>query len=537
MSAASAGRRVVVVGGGVAGLATAGLLARDGHRVTLLEQGDDLGGRAGRWEHDGFVFDTGPSWWLMPEVFDHWFAMMGSSTAAEVDLVTLDPGYRVWTEGDTEPLEVVADPAGNLALFERTEPGGAAALQRYLRSAREVYDLALRHFLYTSFESPRTLLAPAVVRSAPRLVGQLTRSLESYAASRFRDRRLRQVLGYPAVFLGSSPDRAPAIYHMMSHLDLVDGVRYPMGGFGSLVDAMARLARDAGAELTTGATVTRIETAATGRRRRRARVTGVTYRDHEGEHTLDADVVVGAADLHHVETALLPETLRTYPESWWDRVESGPGAVLVHLGVTGELPELAHHSLFFTADWRANFDAIFGADTRVPEPASIYVCRPSATDPSVAPQGHENLFVLVPVPADPSIGRGGTDGSGEVQVERAADAAIDLVADWAGVPDLRERVVVRRTVGPGDFVVDLNAWRGGALGPAHVLRQSALFRAGNVSRKVEGLHYAGHGTIPGIGLPMCLISAELVLKRLRGDRSVGPCPEPAGSASSVASHR
>ncbi|MFB9313967.1 phytoene desaturase family protein [Nocardioides plantarum] len=530
--------RVVVIGGGVSGLATAGLLARDGHEVHLLEQGADLGGRAGLWERDGFRFDTGPSWWLMPEVFDHFFAMMGTTTAEQLELVTLDPGYRVWSEG-LATLDVVADEAGNRAAFEAIEPGAGAALGDYLTSAREVYDLATQQFLYTSFDSAAAYVGRRVLRNGPRLAGLLSRSLESFVASRFRDRRLRQVLGYPAVFLGSSPDRAPAMYHLMSHLDLADGVRYPLGGFRVLVDAMAGLARDAGAVVGTGCTVTAIETETAPRaggrvalrRHRPARVTGVTYRDADGLHTVDADVVVGAADLHHVETRLLPADLQTYPETWWDRAVSGPGAVLVNLGIRGEVPQLAHHSLFFTADWRTNFDAIFATPTRVPDPASIYVCRPSATDPSVAPAGDDNLFVLVPVPPDPTIGRGGVGGAGDPVVEEVADRAIAMVAAWAGVPDLAERVVVRRTVGPGDFEADLNSWSGGALGPAHVLKQSAFFRAGNASRKVEGLYYAGYGTVPGIGLPMCLISAELVLKRLRGDRSVGPSTEPVAAPS------
>jgi phytoene desaturase len=203
--------------------------------------------------------------------------------------------------------------------------------------------------------------------------------------------------------------------------------------------------------------------------------------------------------------------------------------VLILLGVRGPLPELLHHTLLFTKDWEANFAAVMpkrGRDAPpLPQELSLYVCRPSATD-EVAPEGRENLFVLVPVPADPSIGGGGVDGTGSAAVEGIADAAIEQIAGWLGVGDLRDRIEVRRTIGPADFAEDLAAWRGTALGPAHTLRQSALFRAGNVSRRVSGLYFAGGSTIPGIGLPMCVISAELVVKRLRGDTSAGPLPEP-----------
>jgi phytoene desaturase len=309
----------------------------------------------------------------------------------------------------------------------------------------------------------------------------------------------------------------------MSRLDLADGVLYPDGGFVRLAEAVAELARRAGARLHTEATVTAVTTRRRRGGRLRATVTGVRYVDSDAvEHEIAAEVVVGAADLHHLETELLPEQLQTYPQSYWDRRDPGPGAVLACLGVTGRIPQLPHHSLFFTADWHRNFADIFGDRRRVPKPASVYVCKPSETDPTVAPEGAENLFLLVPVPADVSLGGGGLDSAGDPHVERAADAAIDQVASWAGVGDLRSRTVVRRTWGPADFAGELNSWSGGALGPAHTLRQSALFRTGNVSQKVAGLYYAGASTVPGIGLPMCLISAELVAKRLRGDRSADP---------------
>ncbi|WP_164519876.1 phytoene desaturase family protein [Flaviflexus salsibiostraticola] len=511
--------RVAIIGGGIAGLATAALLAADGHSVALFEKKNEVGGRAGSLTIDGFRFDTGPSWYLMPETFDHFFSLFGSSAEEELDLEVLDPAYRVFSEQDSGAtvLDIARDAEANIATFEAVEPGAGAELREYLASSKESYDLALKHFLYTSFTNPANLLSKDVLTRLNKLFPLLTQSLETFVGRRFTDNRLRQILGYPAVFLGSSPDLTPSLYHLMSALDLTGGVMYPQGGFVTLISAVERRALEAGATITTGATVTEILT----ERGRRARATGIVWRDADGvEHRHEADIVVGAGDLHHLETTILPKELRTYPQRYWDRRTPSPGAVLVLLGVKGELPQMPHHSLFFTRDWHENFAAI--REGRMPSPASAYVCKPSATDPSVAPEGHENLFILIPVPAAPAIGKGGPDGTGDSSVERIADEVIGQMAEWADIPDLADRIVVRHTIGPGDFAEDLFAWRGGMLGPAHTLRQSAMFRGTNQSRRVEGLYYAGSSTIPGIGLPMCLISAELVAKRLRGDTSSAP---------------
>lgn len=515
-------RRVVVIGGGIAGLATAGLLAARGFDVDLLEKNSELGGRVGSIERDGFRFDTGASWYLMPEVFEHFFRLLGTSVEQELHLVSLDPSYRVFFEQHSEPIDIRPDRNVTRTIFEQIEPGAGAELDTYLQSAQDTYDVALQRFLYSNFDGTASFLNTDVIRRSPKLARLLTQPLDSFIAHRFSDNRIRQILGYPSVFLGSSPDRAPSMYHLMSRLDLDGAVLYPQGGFTELIRVIAALAERHGARLHTAATVVAIRTEQVAGK---ATVTGVEYVDGDGQlHALPTDAVVGAADLHHLETALLPESLQTHPEKTWVKRHPGPGAVLALLGVEGKLPELPHHSLFFTDDWKQNFGDIFGKRARVPDPASIYVCKPSETDPDVAPPKHENLFVLIPVPADPTIGHGGAEGTGDARVEEAVDAAIVQIAQWAEVHDLADRVVVRHTIGPADFADDYNAWRGGALGLEHTLRQSAFLRPANVSSKVDGLYYAGASTVPGVGLPMCLISAELVLKRLTGDRSSARTP-------------
>lgn len=527
--------RTVIIGAGIAGLATAALLAWEGHDVVVFEKNDRVGGRSGTATREGFRFDTGPSWYLMPRVFEHFFEMLGTSASEQLDLRFLRPGYRVFSEPDADgsrrdPLTIPLGRHEVIEAFRQLEPDSARALAEYLDSARRTAELAERYFLYNPFTRPAGLLRGEVLAGVPELVRLLSTSLESYVAKRFSDPVLRQVLGYPAVFLGTNPADAPAMYHLMSALDLDEGVRYPMGGFWHLVERLEALALAAGARIVTNAEVLRIHTErrpalAIGRRRRV--VTGFTWRGEDGaERREHADIVVSAADLHHTETRLLAGREQSYPQRWWDRRTSGPGAVIALLGVRGELANLPHHSLFFTRDWAANFTAIFGNEPRIPDPASLYVCKPSATDPTVAPEGHENLFVLIPVPADPRIGAGTLNGGHSQVVERAVDAAIDQMADWAGIPDLSERIVVRETLGPADFASDYFSWRGGMLGPAHILSQSAMFRAQNASKKVAGLYYAGATTAPGVGVPMCLISAELVLKRIRGDHSAGPLPVP-----------
>ena len=490
-------KHVVVIGAGIAGLASAALLLREGMRVTVVDKQRSVGGRAGSLAVDGFRFDTGPSWYLMPEAFDEFFRACGTSTERELDLVDLSPAYRVTNEdGATLDIETGVD---NVAeLFESLEPGAGDKVRAYLSRASDVYAI---------FSRPTQLLNKDVLTRLGSLALLLTRSLDTLVAAQFKDYRLRQVLTYPAVFLSTEPQAAPALYSLMSHTDLVEGVRYPLGGFAAVVDAIARQA--AGATFELGTAVVAINHA-------HGRATGVTLDDGR---MIPADAIVSAADLHHTETALLPTDLQTYPERYFAHRDPGLGTVLVFLGVKGALPQLAHHTLLFSTDWTPDFRAVYHG----PEPLrplgsseSIYVSKTSATDSSVAPEGYENLFILIPVPAEESYGHGDAYGAAESpRVSAIARAAVAQLGSWMGIEDLEERVVVKRTLGPADFAEQYNSWSGGAVGPAHTLRQSAFFRGRNQSRKLPNLYYAGGTTVPGVGVPMCLISAHNVLTRMR----------------------
>lgn len=535
--------RAVVIGAGIAGLATAALLGKEGYEVTVVDSLDEVGGRAGSYTEAGFRWDTGPSWYLMPEAFDHFFSLCGTSTEEELDLVALSPDYRVYTGSPTAstpgsasrptPVDIHSGTDNVAQLFESIEPDAGKQVRTYLADASDAYQVALDHFLYTTFSAPLNLVHSDIRHRLARIAALLTSSLQRYVNEKFSDTRLRQILSYPAVFLSSEPAATPALYSLLSHTDLVEGVRYPRGGFAAVVEAIYRQAQKFGTTFRLGEEVTAITTAVVSSDRGKCwpftgapstRATGV--RTNKGN--IAADIVVSAADLHHTETQLLPPKLRTYPERYWARRNPGLGTVLVLAGVKGALPQLAHHTLLFSEDWDPDFRAVYSG----PEPTrplgasqSIYISKTSATDPDVAPAGHENLFLLIPVPASQTHGHGDTyHTEASPRVAAIADAALNQLAHTANIPDLRERITITRSLGPADFAERYHAWSAGSIGPAHTLFQSAFLRGRNASRKVAGLYYAGATTVPGVGVPMCLISAENIIKRLRDDRSAGPLP-------------
>lgn len=491
--------RAVVIGAGVGGLGIANILAKTGWQVDVYDKLPQAGGRMGELRAKGFTFDTGPSWYLMPEVFEHYFALLGEDIRKHIDLVKLSPAYKVFY-GYHKPVTVTGGLVKDTRTFDAIEPGAGEKLREYVRTAERNYRAAMEHFLYNPFTRAGSLANVKVLKQLPVLSRQLTQPLHSHVARYVHAQPLQQILEYPMVFLGASPWNAPALYHLMSYLDFSQGVYYPRGGMYKVVEALQSVGEKLGVAYHFGATATSIEVES-------GRATAVQF----GKKRVAADLVVSGADLHFTETELLPEAAQTYPAAYWQKRVAGPSALLMYLGVKGDLPQLNHHNLFFVKDWKQNFTDIF-EHKRWPKDASIYVCKPSATDNSVAPKGHENVFVLVPLPADTHQPE---------DLEAAADRYLVQLEKMAKIPDLRQRIVYKSFRGPADFADMYNSWNGTALGMAHLLKQSAFWRPGARSKKVRNLMYVGGGVQPGIGVPMCLISAEVAYKQLVGDHSAG----------------
>jgi phytoene desaturase len=497
--------KAIIIGGGMAGLASTALLAKKGFDVTLVEKNERLGGVANRFDAEGFSFDMGPSWYLMPDVFQNFFNLLGERVEDHLDLVRLDPSYRIFFQaGDS--YNFASDFERDSPIFEKLEPGSAAQLAKYLERSKKQYEIALGGFMYRNADTPLDFLNKQVATEGREL--EVFARMSDYVAKYFKTDEVQKIMEYQLVFLGSSPYNTPALYNIMSHIDFSMGVWYPMGGIHQIPMALQSIGEKYGAKYLTNAPAARILTkTATGRGR--ARVRGVRLEDGR---ELEADLVIANAPIHHVEQKLLPSGLRKFSPRYWESRTLAPSALILYLGIRGRVESLTHHNLLFARDWKSNFGEIFDAPAWPAEP-SLYVCAPSVTDPTVAPPDHENLFVLVPIAAglhyDQAI------------LDDYVQKTLNTIEREMSVPDLRERIVFQKVFSVKDFAERYNTHKGTALGLAHTMKQTALLRPNNWSKKVEGLFYAGANTNPGIGMPIQLISAELAYKRIIGDKSAG----------------
>jgi len=486
MRKAAHNKSAIVIGSGFAGLSSAICLAAEGYEVTVIEKNSRTGGRARMLETSGFRFDMGPSWYWMPEVVQQFFKRFGRSLDDYFHLQRLDPSYQVIFSRE-EAISVPADYAALRELFESIEPGSGARLDAFLQEARYKYEHGMQHFVRKPGQSIMEFMDRKLLSSLFRM--DMLTSFHRHVRKYFSHPRLLQILEFPVLFLGAAPDRIPALYSMMNYADMQLGTWYPLGGMHRLVSGMTTLALEMGVEILTDTEVFKLN---------------VQHKKIKQVHTtrgcFSADVVVAAADYHHVDQQLLPPEYSSYSAHYWETRKMAPSCLLYYVGVSKKLPRLQHHNLFFENSFSDHAACIYHTRSW-PENPLYYVCCPSKTDRTVAPPGMENLFFLIPT----------APGLADNPIIRSHyfDMLIERTAAFCG-EDFAENIVFRQSYAHSNFVADYHAFKGNAYGLANTLDQTALLKPSIRSKRVQNLFFAGQLTVPGPGVPPAIISGQLV---------------------------
>lgn len=486
-------KKIVVIGAGFAGLAAAACLAKAGHSVTIVEKNKTPGGRARAFNTGGFMFDMGPSWYWMPDVFEQFFDLFGHSPADYYDLKRLDPSYRVFFDKDDQ-LDLPAAMPDLYSLFNSLEPGAGVALQEFLKQAAYKYEVGMRKLVYKPGRSLKEFMSLQLLLDVLRL--DVFKSLHGHARKFFKHPKLLQIVEFPVLFLGATPQNTPALYSLMNYADMGLGTWYPMGGMHKIVEGMVKVAEEQGVQLVLDCPVHEIVVAG-----------GKASHVSTARGDFPADVVVAGADYHHVEQELLAPQWRAYGPGYWSKRTMAPSSLLFYLGIDKKLKNLQHHNLFFDRDFKQHAQEIY-EQPRWPSDPLFYACVPSLTDASVAPAGKENLFLLVPV----APGLEDTDEIREQYFTRIVDR-LESLTDQS----IRDAIVYKKSYAHNDFIKDYHAFRGNAYGLANTLKQTALLKPSLKSSRVKNLYYTGQLTVPGPGVPPSLISGQVVAGEIEKD--------------------
>lgn len=484
-------KKVVVIGSGFAGMSAASFLAKNNYHVTVVEKHDMPGGRARKMRLQGFEFDMGPSWYWMPGVFENYFASFGKKVSDYYSLKRLDPSYRVYHKDRC--IDVPADYESIRTMFDRIEPGSSTQLDAFLREAAYKYEVGINKLVYKPGRSLKEFLDKELLTGIFRL--DVFNSMKSHVRKYFRHPLLIQLMEFPVLFLGASPDKIPALYSLMNYADIKLGTWYPEAGMYSIVDAMYSLAKELGVQFLFNAEVTSIKT-------HNGRATAV---ETNNKTQLPADIVVGAADYQFIESKLLDAPLQSYSEKYWNSRTMAPSCLLFYVGLNKKLNNIQHHSLFFDTDFEQHSAEIYDHPAWPSEPL-FYVCAASVTDDKVAPAGCENLFFLIPVAA-------GLTADTETLRKEYFDKIITRYEQQIG-EQVSDSIVCYKSYSVSDFTADYNAFKGNAYGLANTLQQTAILKPGMRSKKVKNLFYTGQLTVPGPGVPPALISGEVVAREV-----------------------
>ena len=476
-------KTITIIGSGFSSLAAASYLAQSGHKVTVYEKNDSIGGRARQLKIDGFTFDMGPSWYWMPDVFERFFADFGKKTTDYYELIKLSPAYRVYF-GVDEFIAIADNLPEIVATFESIEKGSGAVLEKFMLEAQSNYDIAIKDLVYRPGVSPLELITVETAKK----VGQFFSNISRDVRKKFKNEKLIQILEFPVLFLGAKPSDTPSFYSFMNFADFGLGTWHPKTGMFDVVRGMESLATELGVKFVTNAAIEKIIV-------ENKTAKGIVVNGTE----IYSDVVLSGADYHHTET-LLEEQHRAYSEKYWDSRVFAPSSLLFYVGFNKKIQNISHHALFFDTDFYQHAKDIYD-EPRWPDEPLFYANFPSLTDASAAPEGMESAFFLVPL----APGIEDTEALRNEYFDKIMDRFESLTQQ-----EVRSSIIVKQSFCKNDFVSEYNSYKGNAYGMANTLLQTAFLRPKLKSNKVGNLYFSGQLTVPGPGVPPALISGKLV---------------------------
>ncbi|RXG16105.1 phytoene desaturase [Leeuwenhoekiella aestuarii] len=476
-------KKIAIIGSGFSALAASCYLAKAGHYVSIYEKNSSLGGRARQFKREGFTFDMGPSWYWMPDVFDRFFEDFGKKTSDYYSLEKLNPAYSVYF-GKNEYITIEDTLEKIKATFELIEPGSASKLQEFIDEAGANYDVAIKDLVYRPGVSPLELVTPATIKK----IGSFFSTISKDVRKSFKNPKLVSILEFPVLFLGAKPDKTPSFYSFMNYADFGIGTFHPKNGMHAVVAAMVNLAEGLGVKTHVNSTIGRIRTSG-------SKATGIEVNGK----TIEADIVLSGADYHHTET-LLPKNLRQYSEEYWDKKVFAPSSLLFYVGFDKKIERVNHHTLFFDVNFEKHAREIYD-EPEWPDEPLFYANFPSISDDSMAPEGKEAGFFLIPLAP-------GVYDSPE-QREKYFEIIINRLEELTG-QSVKKNIIFKESFCVNDFVEEYNSYKGNAYGLANTLLQTAFLRPKLKSKKVDNLYFTGQLTVPGPGVPPALISGKLV---------------------------
>lgn len=480
-------KKIGIIGSGFASLSAACYLAKEGNEVHIFEKNDTVGGRARRLEKDGFTFDIGPSWYWMPDIFERFFADFDKKPSDYYQLDKLSPAYKVVFEDEDIVIGDELEKIKNT--FEEVEPGSSKPLQKFIDTAKQNYDIAIKNLVYRPGESALELVTPQTVKKVGSFLSNVSRDVRKD----FKNPKLVSILEFPVLFLGATPQKTPSFYNFMNFADFGLGTWHPKGGMYEVIIAMRTLAEELGVTIHTSSPVSEIIV---------ENNTAVGLKVNDTEQRFD--VVVSGADYHHSETLLKPQH-RQYSKGYWEKKTFAPSSLIFYIGFDKKLKNIEHHNLFFDTDFTKHAHEIY-EDPQWPEDPLFYANFTSVTDSSTAPDGCENGFFLIPLAP-------GLEDTPELR-DQYFDIVIKRFEQRTG-QNVRDHILFKESFCVNDFINEYNSYKGNAYGMANTLLQTAFLRPKLRSKKVTNLYFTGQLTVPGPGVPPSLISGKLTAQLVK----------------------